>query len=162
MPRLVLLALLLPVVATAQDIRFGGSHPPDSAAVMTAMAYAQASTFDSVDDRAARLGPLQAEGYFYHGYDGRPIGAEGVRARQNRNGLVIATSETYDAAFYQYENTAVVTYKTRQTGEDKGEPFDRRGSGLIVLTRTAEGWRVASDIVGQSPAAPEDEDGAED
>ena len=154
--RLLLLTVVLSATAAAQapDIRFAGSEPPDSAAVMTALAYAQAAMFDSVDERAGRLAPMQAEGYFYHGYDGSPIGADGLRERQNRNNLRIDTSESYDVAFYQYENTAIATYKTHQTGEDRGEPFDLYGSGLIVLTRTPEGWRVASDIIGQNPAPP--------
>ena len=56
------LAFLFAQPAAAQGIRFGGSHPPDSAAIATAIAYGQASAFDSVDERAARLAPLQAEG----------------------------------------------------------------------------------------------------
>lgn len=164
MPRLLLLLALLSaqsVAAQAPEIRFGGSHPPDSAAIATAIAYGQASTFDSVDERARRTAPLQAEGYFYHGYDGSPIGAEGARERQNRNGLRIDSEERYDVAFYQYENTAIATYKTHQTGEDMGEPFDLYGSGLMVLTRTPEGWRVVSNIIGQNPPPPASETEAE-
>ena len=152
-----LLALLLTqsVAAQAPEIRFDGSHPPDSAAVMTALAYAQASSdWATVEERDQRRAPFLTEGYFYHGYDGSPIGFEGLTERQNRNNLRIDTSESYDVAFYQYENTAIATYKTHQTGEDRGEPFDLYGSGLIVLTRTPDGWRVASDVIGQNPPPP--------
>jgi len=155
--RLLLLTFVLSATATAQapDIRFAGSQPPDSAAVMTALAYAEASSnWSTVEERDQRRAPFIADGYFYHGYDGSPIGFEGLTERQDRNNLRIDTNESYDVAFYQYENTAIATYKTHQTGKDRGEPFDLYGSGLIVLTRTPEGWRVASDIIGQNPAPP--------
>ena len=34
---------------------------------------------------------------------------------------------------------------------DKGQPFEGYGSAALVLTKTAEGWLVAADIMGQDP-----------
>jgi hypothetical protein len=63
-----------------------------------------------------------------------------------------------DATLFQYENTAVLTYKDRSRGWDKGKPFQGYGSNAIVMTRTAQGWRVVADIVGADPPEPQQTD----
>ena len=164
MTRCILLALLLlpsSVVAQDLEVRTGGSHPPDSAAMALAARYgAVMSEWSSVAERDSLRAALLADGYFYQGIDGTPIGREGMGARQTRNRLRVHEQSVYDVVFHQYANTAIVTFKMRQRGEDKGRPFEGYRSGVTVLTRTSEGWRVAADIIGKDPAPPDGEQGS--
>ncbi|MDX1661530.1 MAG: nuclear transport factor 2 family protein [Gemmatimonadota bacterium] len=161
MTRWIVLALLLPSSALAQDsdVRFAGSQPPDSAAMALAVRYGRVmSGWSSVAERDSLRSGLVADGYFYQGIDGTPIDLEGMTARQTRNELRIDERSMYDLVFHQYENTALVTYKMWTRGEDKGHPIEGYASGVTVLTRTPDGWRVAADIIGQDPEPPSDPD----
>lgn len=162
MTRSICLALLLvpaSVAAQESDVRFAGSQAPDSAAIATATRYgAVMSDWSSVAERDSLRAGLVADGYIYHGVDGNPIGFEGLTARQTRNAFRIDERKIYDVVFHQYENTAILTYKMWQRGEDRGEPIEGHGSGVTVLTRTPEGWRVAADIIGQDPDPPASEE----
>ena len=157
MTRWIVLLLLLPASALAQDsdVRFAGSQPPDSAAVAIATRYgAVMGNWSTPAERDSLRAQLVADGYFYHGVDGNPIGLAGMTARQTRNTFRVEERRIYDVVFHQYENSALLTYKMRQRGEDKEEPFETHSSGITVLTRTPEGWRVAADIIGREPAPP--------
>lgn len=160
MARWIALILLLPTSALAQDsdVRFAGSEPPDSTAIALATRYgAVMGNWSTPAERDGLRAELVADGYFYLGVDGNPIGLEGMTVRQTQNAFRVEEQGIYDVVFHQYENTALLTYKMRQRGEDKGEPFETHSSGMTVLTRTPEGWRVAADIIGRRPVPPRDE-----
>lgn len=157
MVRLSLLALLLPALLSAQDpgVRYAGSRAPDSTVIELAMRYGSIMSrplTPAIRD-SLRAG-LVTDGYFYQGLDGTPIGLEGLTARQTRNEFQLQERSFQDVVLHQHENTALVTYKLHSRGEDRGEPFDDFRSGALVLTRTADGWRVAADILGQDPPHP--------
>lgn len=153
---------LTPLVTSAQEdigIEFRGTHPPDPGVLQLIMEYSAAASDtmleEGVDARDDARKGLVSKGYYYHGMDGSPIGLEGLNARQNNNGLRIDTSETYDAVLYQYENVAIGTYKTLQSGEDRGEAFDDlRNSAILVMAKEDGKWVVVSDIIGAQPAPP--------
>lgn len=154
-----LLLLLLPGSAAAQesDVGYAGSQPPDPAAVELATRYgAVMADWSTVEERDRLRAEMLADGYFYQGVDGTPIGLEGKTARQTRNEFQVDERSIYDIVFHQYGNTALLTYKIQQRGKDKGEPFESHSSAVTVLTRTPEGWRVAADIIGSEPAPPAD------
>lgn len=155
----VALMVSCPVTVAAQeappaDIAFGGTHPPDPAAIAVAMEYAATEQgFDSVAERDEGRAPLVSPGYFYHGLDGHPIDFEGMAARQTANGLEESSvNEYFDVAFYQYEHTALVTYKIWNVRMDMGRERAMLGSGLMVLTQTEDGWQVAADFLGREPS----------
>ncbi len=159
MLRWLLLTFLVPASTAAQDfdIQFAGSHPPDSSVVELVRRYAP--TLMGWSTPAARDSvrrPMVVPGYFYHDMDGLPVGFDELTARHTRNDLRIHERWFYDVVLHQYEHTAVLTLKAWSRGSDKGHPFEGYGSAAMVLTRTAEGWRVVADIMGQEPAPPAD------
>lgn len=154
-----LLALLLPASAAAQgfDIRFAGSHPPAPEVLELVGRYAPALMgWTSVAERDSLRRPMVVPGYFYHDMDGSFIGFDGLTERHTRNDLRIHERTFYDVVLHQYENSAILTYKSWERGSDKGHLFEGYGSAAMVMTRTGEGWRVVADIVGQEPSAPPD------
>lgn len=159
----------LPASAQEEDlgIEFRGTHPPDPGVLQLIMQYSAAGEDtmqeSGVDARDEARKDLSSKGYFYHGMDGSPIGFEGLNERQNKNGLRIHKTATYDAVLYQYENVAIGTYKTLQSGEDRGEAFeDLRNSAILVMAREGDEWVVVSDIIGAQPAPPMTSDEAAD
>ncbi|WP_338240526.1 hypothetical protein [Aurantiacibacter hainanensis] len=146
---------------TAQDaaadlppgIQFAGTHPPDPEAIAVALAYAEADQgYDSIAERDAARANLVSEGYFYHGLDGHPIDFTGLGERQTSNDMQDASERvTFDVTVHQYENTMLVTYKSWDVRMDRGAMRERLGSALMVLTRTDDGWKVASDFLGLQP-----------
>lgn len=59
--------ILLSTFSFAQDIKFAGTRPPDTAVLNLFGPYEKASTnFKTVAERDARRKPLLSEGYFYH------------------------------------------------------------------------------------------------
>ena len=140
--------------AAPPDIEYGGSHPPNPEAIAVALEYAAAdSGYSSVEERDERRARLVSPGYFYHGLDGHPVSFDGLTERQTANGLEDASvNKTFGVVFHQYENTALVTYKTWNVRMDMGRERALLGSGLMVLTRTADGWKVVSDSVGREPS----------
>jgi hypothetical protein len=156
--RCIFLASFLVTAAHAQSedggVTFGGTHPPDPGVIALLEAYSAASMkiSDGVMARSRALQPLQSEAYMYHGWDGAPIGKAGLDARQTENGLRIDSTEIFNGHLYQYENTAIATYAVRQSGEDRGKPFEGLvGSALIVMGKENGEWKVLSDVVGQEP-----------
>ena len=159
----VLSLVVAPHAATAQDggagIEFRGTHPPDPGVIQLIAEYSSAGLDEmsekGVDARDAARKKFLSDGYFYHGLDGSPIGFDDLNARQNNNGLRIDSTVTYDAVLYQYENVAIGTYKTLQTGADRGEEFeDLRNSAILVMAKEDGKWVVTSDIIGAQPAPP--------
>ena len=152
--------LALPTSALAQDgvppgVSVAGSHDLDPEALKVIMGYAMAAQqhFDTVEERDARRAGFVSPGYFYHGIDGHPIGFDGLTTRQTDNGLEAPVKrEIFDVTIHQYENTALMTYKTWSVVKDRGAMQERLGSNMMVLTRTDEGWRVVSDFLGVEPS----------
>jgi hypothetical protein len=161
MIRYLLIALLIPGVSAAQDfeIKSGSSRPPDPEVLALVRKYTPLLMgWTSPADRDEKRRPMVVSDYFYHGTDGSGIGYDGLTARHTKNNLRILDRKFSDAILYQYENTAILTYKDRSRGLDKGKPFEGYGSNAIVMTRTLQGWRVAADIVGADPPDPEKKD----
>lgn len=140
--------------ADPSGIQYGGSHPPDPAAIAVAVQYAAADQgYSSVEERDQQRRQLVSPGYFYHGLDGHPISFDGLTERQTNNGLEDASAyEIFGVVFHQYENTALVTYKSWTVRMDQGRERARLGSGMMVLSRTENGWQVVSDILGVEPS----------
>jgi hypothetical protein len=139
------------------DIIFGGTHPPSPEVMALLQQYAAASQeiADGVMARSEAMAPLQSEGYFYHGMDGAPIGKSALNQRQLSNGLVIERSEILNGHLYQYEDTAIAAYHTRQSGEDRGRRFENlMTSNLIVMGKVDGEWKVLADIIGEEPSPP--------
>jgi hypothetical protein len=154
MIRSVLVTLLLAVSAFAQDfgISQGGSRPNDAAVVKLIRAYTpHLLSWKSIEDRDTRRRPMVTSSYFYHDLNGSDIGFDGLTARHTKNDLRVSEGRIFDAILYQEENSAVLTYKFWTKGMDKGHSFEGTGSAAIVMTRTADGWRVSADIMGQDP-----------
>jgi hypothetical protein len=125
-------------------------------ALLQQYAAASQEIANGVMARSEAMAPLQSEGYFYHGMDGAPIGKSALNQRQLRNGLVIERSEILNGHLYQYEDTAIAAYHTRQSGEDRGRRFDDlMTSNLIVMGKVDGEWKVLSDIIGAEPSPPE-------
>lgn len=159
MLRWLLLGLLLPASVAAQDfdVRFVGSHPPDPEVLELVRRYTPTLLgWTSIAARDSIRRPMVVPGYFYHDMDGSFIGFDGLTERHTRNDLRIIERTFYDVVLHQYENSAILTYKSWDRGSDKGHPFEGYGSAAMVMTRTPEGWRVVADIVGQEPPTPPD------
>lgn len=157
MIRLLLFMLLVPATSLAHslDIRSGGSLPPKPEVVELVQNYTQHLIgWTSIADRDQKRRPMVVSGYVYHDLNGSDIGFDGLTARHTKNDLRILEGRIYDAVLYQEENSAILTYKSWQRGMDKGRPFEGNGSAAVVMTRTADGWRVSADIQGQDPPAP--------
>ncbi len=60
----------------------------------------------------------------------------------------------YDARLFQYKSTAIVTYKTYGKGTDKGKIWEGYSSGICVMSKEKDGWKVVSDIIGYDPPPP--------
>jgi hypothetical protein len=156
--RVICASVLLLGSAHAQELKmkFAGSHPPAPEVLSLIQQYQAASTnFPSIAARDEKRRPLMSPGYFYLGLDGVPIGFDGLGARHTRNDLKFEGQAFYDIVLHQYENTAIVTYKTHNKGMDKGKPFSQHSASALVMGRTAEGWRVVADVLGREIGAPE-------
>jgi hypothetical protein len=145
--------LFLSDFAFTQDIKFGGTHPPDTAVLNLLGRYEQAATnFKTVAERDARRKQLLSSGYFYHGMDGAPVDLDSLTRRQTKNKFTPGKDSLYSFNLFQYENTAILTYKSYTTGGmDKGKPFEGTGSSLIIMSKENGIWKVISDIIGQDP-----------
>jgi hypothetical protein len=156
MTRWLFLLLLVPssVFAQSFDIRSGGSRPVEAEVLALVKRYMpHLMSWTSIADRDQKRRPMVTASYFYHDLNGSDVGFDGLTARHARNDLKVFEGRIYDAVLYQEENSAVLTYKSWTRGMDKGKPFEGTGSAALVLTRTAKGWRVSADIMGQDPPA---------
>lgn len=145
-------ALTLPGSAVAQQVKFEGTHPPDSAVLKLLDDYA--TIFDkyrNVAERDAKRKTILSTGYFYHGVDGAAIGLEGLTKRQTKNEFKLIADSVYDQVLYQYENTAILVFKEWQHLVDKGVEKESYGSVLIVMGKENGQWKVISDIIGRKP-----------
>ncbi len=139
--------------ALAQDIKFGGTQPPDTAVINLLGRYQKAATnFKSVAERDARRKPLLSTGYFYHGMDGAPVDLDSLTRRQTKNKFIPGKDSLYSFTLFQYENTAVFSYKSYSTGGmDKGKLSEGTGSSLIIMSKENGVWKIISDVIGQDP-----------
>ena len=158
---LLLLMLLAPAPATAQpfDIKTGGTLSAEPAVVALIQNYTQhLMGWTTVSDRDQKRRPLVTPDYVYHDLNGSDIAFDALTERHKKNDLRVFDGRIYDAILYQYESSAILTYKCWTRGMDKGHPFEGYGSAALVLTKTADGWLVAADIMGQDPpdSAPTD------
>jgi len=157
MIRWIFLSLLIPAAALAQgvEIRSGGSRAAEPEVLALVKSYTpHLMAWTSIADRDRKRRPMVADSYFYHDLNGSDVGFDGLTARHTKNDLKIFEGRIYDAILYQEESSAILTYKSWTRGMDKGKPFEGTGSAALVMTRTAKGWRVLADIVGQDPPAP--------
>ena len=157
MVRWLLLVSLMPATALPQsfDVRSAGSRPAEPAVLALVHEYAQHLTgWTSIADRDKKRRPLVTTDYFYHDLNGSDIGFAALTERHKKNDLRVSEGRIYDAVLYQHESSAILTYKSWTRGMDKGRPFEGYGSAALVMTRTADGWLVAADIMGQDPPAP--------
>lgn len=138
--------------AQDMDIRFDGSQPPQPEVLKLMDDYVKASTgWTTIEERDRKRKNLVAKGYFYHGHDGNPIKFDGLNARQTTNNLQVDEFKYYDIILFQYENTAMVTYKSYGRGDDKGKPFEDYGSGILTMGKEGGEWKVLADIIGKEP-----------
>ena len=154
MIRWLVLALLVPTSVLAQDleIKVAGARAAEPEVLALVRSYTPCFVgWTSIEERDQKRRPMVAPNYFYHGQDGNDIGFDGLTERHKRNDLRLSYRRLDDVILYQYENTAILTYKDLSRGTDKGHAFEGYGSGAIIMTRTADGWRVAADIMGPDP-----------
>ena len=155
--RWLLLALLFPALACADEleIAYGGSHPPQPEVVALVRSYMpHLIMWSTPADRDRKRAPMVVPGYFYHDMNGSPVAFDALTKRHTRNELMLLERRLYDVVLHQYENTAILTYKSWDKGTDKGKPFEGYGSAALVMTKTPSGWRAVADIVGQEPDPP--------
>ena len=156
MIRWLFLLLLLPPVVFAQgvELRSAGPRPVEAEVRALVDSYTpHLMSWTSIADRDRTRRPMVTASYFYHDLNGSDIGFDGLTARHTKNDLKVFDGRIYDAVLYQEENSAILTYKSWTRGMDKGQPFEGTGSAALVMTRTAKGWRVSADIMGQDPPA---------
>lgn len=138
--------------STAQNIKFAGTHPPDTAVLNLLSRYEQAArNFKTVAERDAKRKPLLSNGYFYHGLDGAPVSLDSLTRRQTKNNFSPASDSLFSFTLFQYENTAVFSYKVYGKGMDKGKPFENTNSSLILMSKESGSWKIIADILGQDP-----------
>jgi hypothetical protein len=158
MRKLILVIIVFTLYGTktsAQNLKFSGPLKANKEVVQLWANYIKAfGKWKTVAERDNYRKPYVAEGYFYHGEDGSPIDFDGLTKRQTGNALSIDTTWLYDTRLFQYKNTAIVTYKTYGKGVDKGKTWEGYSSGLCVITKGKDGWKVVSDIIGYDPPAP--------
>lgn len=137
------------------SIKYEGSHPPDPKAVAVAMKYVDIGRGSlSLEERSDRRAGLISPGYFYHGLDGHPISFDEFLAREMENGeKYVRPDEKFDVVFHQFKNTALISYKSWSSRGDGENERAALGSGLIVLSRSEDGWQVVSDFLGAAPSA---------
>lgn len=155
---LLILFILLAVsgnAAFAQDMKFAGTHKPEKEVLELIAKYQAASTnWKTPQERDERRKALVSAGYFYHGWDGRPIGFDGLTVRQTNNNLHVAEVKISDITLFQYENSAIVTFISKSKGVNHGKPFENFASQLVIIGKESGLWKVMADVVGQEPDRP--------
>lgn len=146
--------LALPVFSFAQQIKFEGTHPPDTGVLKLLDDYATIfEKYKAVAERDAKRKAILSPSYFYHGMDGAPISLEGLTRRQTKNEFKLIADSVYDQVLYQYENTAIFIFKEWQHLVDKGVEKTGTNSVLIVVGKENGHWKILSDIIGQKPTS---------
>jgi ketosteroid isomerase-like protein len=137
----------------AQEMKFTGSQPPNPEVLQLITDYQRASTgWKTVTERDnLRKSTVVSKGYFYHGHDGAPIDFTGLTNRQIKNELQVTEISFSDIILHQYENLALVTYKSHSKGMDKGKPFEGWTTGIVAVTKENGEWKVTADIIGKDP-----------
>lgn len=148
---------MTPSSAANLDVRNAGELSPEPEVVDLLRDYLSIAFADlPIAERDEQRRSMLAPGWMYHGVDGSPVDFDGLTERQTRNRLRIHERRSHDHRLFQYDQTAIFTFKVRVRGEDKGQEFEVCNSWLTVCTRTPDGWRVAADIVGAEPDAHEE------
>lgn len=141
--------------AAEPNMQFAGSHPPAPEVLQLIQKYQAASTnFASIEARDNGRKPLISPAYFYLDRNGDPIAFEPIGARHTKNSLSFEEQAFDSIVLHQYENTAIVTYKSHSKGQDKGAPFEDHSAAALVMSRTTDGWRVIADLAGPKIAPP--------
>jgi hypothetical protein len=154
---LILFIFVLAFAGTArsQDMKFAGTHKPEKEVLELIAKYRAASTnWKTPQERDEKRKALVSSGYFYHGWDGMPIGFDGLTARQTKNDLRVSEVIPTDVVLFQYENSAIVTFISVSKGVNHGKPFENRASQLIIISKENGAWKVTADVIGQEPDAP--------
>ena len=149
-----LLMLMSTSVGTvlSQDMKFAGTHDPDKEVIDLIAKYQAASTnWKAPKDRDEKRRPLVSAGYIYHGWDGKPIGFDGLTARNTKNSLHVAELKITDVTLFQYENSAIVTFISVSKGVNQGKPFEDVASHLVIISKEKGAWKVTADVIGQEP-----------
>ena len=138
--------------AFAQDMKFAGTHKPDKDVLELIAKYQSASSnWKTPQERDEKRKPLVSPGYFYHGWDGKPIGFDGLTARNTKNSLHIAELKITDATLFQYENSAIVTFISVSKGVNQGKTFEDLTSHLVIISKEKGAWKITADVIGQEP-----------
>jgi hypothetical protein len=139
----------------AQDMKFAGTHKPKKEVLELIAKYQAASTnWKTPQERDDKRKALVSPGYFYHGWDGRPIGFGGLTVRQTNNSLKVDSLEISDITLFQYENSAIVTYISKSKGVNQGKQFESYASQLLIIGKEDGAWKVMADVIGQEPDRP--------
>jgi len=136
----------------AQEIKYAGTHPPNSEVL--ALMERDAEIFEkykNVSVRDSLRKEIISKAYFYHGIDGKPIDIDGLTKRQTKNEFQLLEDKVVDEVLYQYENSAILVYKSYLKLKDKGEIHERFRSNLMVFSKEDGKWKIIADIVGQDP-----------
>lgn len=153
---LILFVLMAASVSTmlAQNMKFAGTHKPEKEVLELIAKYQAASTnWKTPEERDYRRKALVSPGYFYHGWDGRPISFDGLTVRQTKNNLQVTDLIISDITLFQYENSAIVTYISVSKGVNHGKPFEDSASHLLIIGKEKGAWKITADVVGQEPDA---------
>lgn len=138
--------------ADAQQIKFEGTHPPDSIVLKLLDEYGNIfEKYRNVTERDAKRKSMLSPAYFYHGVDGSPISLKGLTNRQTKNEFKLIADSVYDETLYQYERTAIFVFKEWQHFIDKGVEKTGTNSVLIVMGKENGEWKILSDIIGAKP-----------
>lgn len=139
-------------LSVAQGFKFAGTHPPDTSVLSLLVKYRDIGTnWTSVEERDRKRKDFVSTAYFYHGLDGTPVALDSLTKRQTKNELKFEVNKIFDIVIHQYENTALVTYKSYSKGMDKGKPFEGFSFSLVVIGKEGGRWKVISDIIGNKP-----------
>lgn len=154
MKSLILFCLLtiLSSIANSQEMKYAGTHPPNSEVLMLMERDAEIiDKYRAVSLRDSLRKEIISPAYFYHGIDGKPIDIDGLTKRQTKNQFQLLEEEVLSETLYQYENSAILVYTVKLKIKDKGKIFDRYRSNLMVFSKENSVWKIISDIVGQDP-----------
>lgn len=149
---LLILSITFSITATAQEMKFEGTHPPNPEVLK--LLEREGAIMDSVTnvkERDSLRRELLSKGWFYHGIDGLPISLEGLTKRQTKNQFKQLEAKVISETLYQYETTAILVSVFWQKIMDKGELKENYRSNLIVMGLENGKWKMQADIIGMNP-----------
>lgn len=141
--------------ATAQEMKFAGTHPPNPAVIKLLEREGEIMDKErNVSIRDSLRRQILSPAYFYHGIDGLPIELDGLTKRQTKNQFQFLEGKILSETLFQYETTAILIATQWQKVKDKGEIHEKYGSYLLVMGLENGEWKIQADIVGQNPKIP--------